>query len=1012
MNISLRKHFNVLLVLTVAMSVIKGFFAVNDLVDHPQFTLFECMSQFYTTVENASRGGWFYTFFACDLIWSAVLLRFIHRLIIKWNGVRLLPGGSLSIWRMPLALLFIAAYALDTAENIGYCVAYAQRLSNPVFLSYLLQAKLVAYGLCVLILFITAYIFHIHDRMRELGRFVASAAISLIIVTLIALILTQMDQGSTIVIHLLDERPLNLAIVFILMTFLGIILSHYPMYFESHLFSNKGPSVQWVMARKRRFLGFGVIFFNYNTKPVDGSNSFIENAPQHLSEHRANTTDLSEHLRRLLGILIHLAVMYILFFVGEACFGWRGLALGVTALAAILGLKFYLYWQRPENLETHEGYDHPRPVKLAKAYPWIMIGHIIIVALTMVLSFWLGWSRMTLLSAVLACFSGMIAFLTFRITRSTLKFVYFNVHGTASNAMWGNADPDHFNDYTGPWKGLFKLSNNLYYLFYLQNVGWATLTLVLFIVFVRPFAVWLNPLPMLLAFIVVGYSVVTLYIKHILLYKQPNQEGLSYDERFKVYNWLLPLAGIILVIWSVFATSVGNDLHIIQPTPEDPEHVMSLADYQSIAIEEQRNCVIASYGGGLKADLWNLLLFDDLQRNSNDTFLNRALCMSGVSGGGMGIANFQVLATSGKERKAAIDTVGNYNFLSIDISMAFGLDLLQELIPWRAAYPYDRSYVAMQKYAELCGLPEGKSEVSFRNLWYTEMRDHGLPPLLINTVSTNGIHGIAASVGRSGETIVPGSIDILESFDTQRPNSSLPYYGATSTCNRFPIFSPAARLKGLGHFMDGGYYDNSGLLAAYSFYNRILNKSGTDKNLMNLDSLAAKTLLTSKTDGSSFAYEPIIPVFLSISNSQSWYIHQQLEAWKIRWENEANASEIAAILQTVASIDKIPNYFAAYLDRHHTFREIAMPHYMTYDGACAVLGNTPNDPFILMNLICEHNTKIIEALQNDPDYDYDKWGIVVPPLARLLSKPAVEYQKAMISHHRETRALLDSLIMK
>ncbi|MCH2225750.1 MAG: hypothetical protein MK066_13350, partial [Crocinitomicaceae bacterium] len=48
--------------------------------------------------------------------------------------------------------------------------------------------------------------------------------------------------------------------------------------------------------------------------------------------------------------------------------------------------------------------------------------------------------------------------------------------------------------------------------------------------------------------------------------------------------------------------------------------------------------------------------------------------------------------------------------------------------------------------------------------------------------------------------------------------ASIPFYQAVSTTNRFPIFSPVAKIKGAGHFIDAGAIDNSGILGCWDMY--------------------------------------------------------------------------------------------------------------------------------------------------------------------------------------------------
>ena len=54
--------------------------------------------------------------------------------------------------------------------------------------------------------------------------------------------------------------------------------------------------------------------------------------------------------------------------------------------------------------------------------------------------------------------------------------------------------------------------------------------------------------------------------------------------------------------------------------------------------------------------------------------------------------------------------------------------------------------------------------------------------------------------------------------------------------------------------------------------------------------------------------------------------------------------------------------------------------------------------------------KIINALNEHEDYDTKTWGIVQPPLARLLSRPAVEYEKAMVLHHPKVEERIREII--
>ncbi|MFT4678942.1 MAG: hypothetical protein ACI84C_000884 [Flavobacteriales bacterium] len=977
--LSITRHFYLLLSLTALMGLAVGAFSINGYISWQQFDQFDIFGVISSIIRAEGKTFWFYAFFIIDFIWAPTFFLYLFRVLISWLENHRNYGKYLRI----CILAFIsAAFGLDVLENCLYVWGFASEQATMEIIANVSFFKYLFAGLFMLIFFTAAYRFQLHSRIRTIGKFAVSSALSLVIIALIVLLLTQMDQGNTIVIHLLNH-PINVAIAFVLVSFLGVILSHYPIYFEAALFPQPSRPVQWVMANKRRFLGFGVIYFNYNRLKVDSANMVLEesNVKTSQTEGKDKEAQVIEHLRKLIGVLIHLALFLILLTVAQECFLWGDIAATLTAGALVAAVVFYLHWHKGSSLDDMPGSDRPRPVKLAKSFPILVLVHAFAIVASMISSFSLGWSVITVVFSLLTCMTGMFAFLSFRITRSTLKYVFYNESLSTSKALWlKSSDPSKLATYTGPWKRYARLSNNVYYLFNMQNVGWATLAFTSLIIFSVDFAIWVNPLTMILALIVVGYSSIALYLKQILYYGQPKRPTKS---KYKNYKYLLPLFGFVLIGWFAFSSSLGNSLHQITTAKESESDIISVAEYNNqISRDHKANrFFVGSYGGGLKADLWNMLLLENLQTNSKGEFLKSTACLSGVSGGGIGIANYCVLLTEEDKREASngqvIDEIGEFNVLSIDLSMSAGLDLFRGLIPSNSLPPTDRSYVAMQRYAEMCGMEEEKyKSLTFRQYWNIAHKANDFPPLLINTVSTSGIQGIASTVGANNEQIVPGSIDILSGEEKK----SLTYYGAASTCNRFPIFSPPARIKGKGHFLDGGYYDNSGLLAAFSFYN--------------------------KTHGSDSSSNP---VFVSISNSNSWYIHQILQRWNINPKSETSSGELSAILGTVASIDKIPNYIASYLKEEFDFVEIPMPHPFTYDQACAVLGNAPVDPLALIASIESHNDSIYSALDRFAGYDMDKWGVVVPPLARLLSKPAVEYQKAMIAEHWLVKQRLQTL---
>jgi hypothetical protein len=151
-------------------------------------------------------------------------------------------------------------------------------------------------------------------------------------------------------------------------------------------------------------------------------------------------------------------------------------------------------------------------------------------------------------------------------------------------------------------------------------------------------------------------------------------------------------------------------------------------------------------------------------------------------------------------------------------------------------------------------------------------------------------------------------------------------------------------------------------------------------------------------------------IFINIINGRELYIQSKLDKWCIHLKNSKPANELGAVISTVVSIDKVPKYISKRIkDDGFVLIELHMPHVFTYNEAINVLGGDPEDPFRLDRLIIENNRIIKEVLNEAPDYEYEKWGIIQPPLARLLSIPAVEYERAMVKYHPEVKHNIDSI---
>ena len=131
---------------------------------------------------------------------------------------------------------------------------------------------------------------------------------------------------------------------------------------------------------------------------------------------------------------------------------------------------------------------------------------------------------------------------------------------------------------------------------------------------------------------------------------------------------------------------------------------------------------------------------------------------------------------------------------------------------------------------------------------------------------------------------------------------------------------------------------------------------------------------------------------------------------------EKESSEILAILQTVASTSSLPNYIREKQKLDFDMRddleveEVFLPHFIRLQDVEQVLGGCIEEETVLdcvTTMIERNNTMITKAIESycdsfprqckHPDAAV-MWNAVEPPLARILTEPAVTYMKAMIHH--------------
>ncbi|NND63714.1 MAG: hypothetical protein HKN48_11050, partial [Flavobacteriaceae bacterium] len=652
-------------------------------------------------------------------------------------------------------------------------------------------------------------------------------------------------------------------------------------------------------------------------------------------------------------------------------------------------------------------------VRYVRFFPWYFMISTVFVFITAAFAQAeaFGWSRITLVLSLITLGLQMFLYVYFKICRTYFKYVFFYPKMQENKPeMFRKNTKDLFEKYAPEnhkrkknilEKITAELSDNEQYIRFMRFAGIFSLACILLANIFFSVATNINPITIILLYIILFYSMTIITFKHVLYYHR-SEDNIKLKRLFK---YGIPSMVIIVILLSSYLAGLPNDLHQLQPVErkEVPVTYESYLDnlLNSSESNNKNYFFVGSYGGGLKANLWNLLLFQELEKISERKFFDRTIVLSGVSGGAVGIGNFSSILLNSKnnaEVSKRIDKIGYSNVLSNELTYLLGKDLFREYLPFVSHKGTDRSFKSMQLHARHTGMKDKLyNNVAYSDYWNKiyKARNNKFPVLLMNTTSVDGLHGVATTVDFPPKAF-PGAEIISDLIlrarvigSKNRLDSTLTYFGAVSTTNRFPLFSPTAKIKRKGAFLDGGYFENSGMLSALEAYDAIATiKSSADKKY----------------------YDRIDPVFVNIINSKDYYIRQKLNQWGFQKVDLSDGGEIGSIVSTVASIDKLPNYVSAKIEaRGFDLINVMMPHKISYSEVQSLLKSKVDDPIRLMEKIEQNNDTINLALDQYSGYELNKWGVVQPPLARLLSKPAVEYQKAMVNYHPDLKKTLGKI---
>ena len=971
------------LLLTPLIQLLNHFFYIDDYIAHPQFEKWHHWAYCINEIHTSSKEVFFFLYFLLDLIWAGCLLFLMYSVVLTYmHESALVQNTYFSFLRNGyfIKYFFLFTYCLDVTENLLYPVFYIFPYSYHPILEWVAFFKVGFYGLSILwFLWIIYRKFSMEiaadPKSYRPWLYLKSLWISITIMVLIIFLLTNMEQGASLIVDMLDN-PVHTMMVMFWMYVLYVILSHYPVYLFHRYFKPSDGQIKpenWGLYTD--FWKLGITYFNKNASDL-------------FQEYNKNDNNFSPY-RKYIGGALYLSMVYCLLFTYGKYYGQPLTSKAILTLFILPLLLRILHKWLLEKVNDDYLTIYVASLWLSK---WLSV---ISGILLVFFSFIHGWYYTTFWTAV---FYFLITGLSHIMTKtgSNDKRVNDQLHKLQSNPKF-----QYFNHKIENWK--FTLRSYQSKLVFIKYTGFVAL--VIFLLAHCPhYAHYISPVIILMVFMHLVYGAIVILVKynayaheHFPYLKAKWQKSLALVAMYSI----IPIA-VYFGIQQYFMSEKSKISHLNQVPSANDSLIISLDTFlKEKACSIPNKYYVASWGGGLRATYFNFLMLNKLDSTTEGGLIHQTVAMSGVSGGMLGLGfHFAATKEAGSDAARVMDNIGAFNFVSTDLAYLLGRDQVPiNKKPWLR----DRSITGMLNYWRLIKQDAlaPLDQTPYDQYWSQYVKNHYYPVLITNTTKSSGNYGVAVSARiHNDSNVVAGSTNIL----TLNNNHTLPFMEAISTTERFPLFSATATIEGLGHFIDGGYFENSGLLSLMNFRKyaqKIFDKNGcTEKDTTD------KTL---KKDH-----------LIIIANSKDNYIANQLDkvfpkGTAIKIEGE---SDYASIAKGVLNTDRLANHLQTYYKKmaaeyNLILKIYALPYPVNYNEVLDVLGGEPmstNDiENIRANLKIQNDTlfSLCKTASEKQRFRFrsmsPKWDFAYPALSRLLSRPTINYYKAMVAKHPDLK---------
>jgi hypothetical protein len=236
---------------------------------------------------------------------------------------------------------------------------------------------------------------------------------------------------------------------------------------------------------------------------------------------------------------------------------------------------------------------------------------------------------------------------------------------------------------------------------------------------------------------------------------------------------------------------------------------------------------IASEGGGIRAMVWTAYIMQELSKKS--TLKNNIYALSGVSGGGTGLAYYfarqhDKSLTNTCLSDSCQDVFLKKDFLSDVTGGLFFSDGFQSYLPFGVS-ALDRTkkledaFASNYKRVFLANDSANIYDKPFTKLWYNNngSYNYDLPSLLINsTLAETGQRAITSNLNLQMDSL--NIVNVIAAT-----GRDMPFKTANILMARFPFITKGGLIKHkngskMGHLTDGGYFENTGIESLLHLY--------------------------------------------------------------------------------------------------------------------------------------------------------------------------------------------------